>query len=253
MADALVQIKNLSKSRPEGRGYELLIPELELRAGETVAILGPSGSGKSTALDILALILQPDRCDEFRLHFDNSGFSVKEAWLKGNIDSLGDIRARYFGYVLQVGGLLPFLNVRDNILLSRRALGLEGEGHLAELAERLNIAHLLMKRIDQISVGERQRTAIARALAHNPSLVLADEPTSALDPVTAKDVLSLLVSSTRKQGAALVISSHDWNLVRESGFRELQIKVQMSESHTAPILAVLDARVRRNESTGGQA
>ncbi|MBQ4132624.1 MAG: ATP-binding cassette domain-containing protein [Desulfovibrionaceae bacterium] len=238
MMTPLIEIRNLSKIRPEGRGYELRIPCLELCPGDFFALLGPSGSGKSTALDILALILRPDACEEFTLHLGGIDFSAKDAWMKGNIDSMADIRARYFGYVLQVGGLLPFLDVRGNILLSRRALGLEGDGPLEELAESLNISHLLSKRVDQISVGERQRTAIARALAHNPSLVLADEPTSALDPLTAADVMNLLVSTTRRQGAALIISSHDWDMVRAGGFGELHIDVRQSKPGE-PILATL--------------
>ena len=249
MAQPLLTIRNLRKARPQGRGYELHIPELCLEEGNFFALLGPSGSGKSTALDLLALILRPDICEQFQLHLDGGDFSVRDAWADGNIDSMGSIRARYFGYVLQVGGLLPFLNVRDNILLPRRALGLAGNGPLTALAESLNILHLLDKRTDQISVGERQRVAIARALIHNPALVLADEPTSALDPVTARDVLALLVAATRRQKTALVISSHDWNLVRASGFNEMRIQVQVPEAPDAPIRAEL-AIARAEQKTG---
>jgi len=227
MPQSLLKIKNLLKTRPEGRGYELSIPELSIQAGDFIALLGPSGSGKSTALDLLALILSPTHCEQFTFSLKGETSDINKSWKGGSIDALAHIRARYFGYVLQVGGLLPFLNVRDNILLSRQTIGLDGEGPLPELAASLNIGHLLAKNIDQISVGERQRVAIARALVHEPELVLADEPTSALDPVTAKDVLSLLVATTRKQHAALIISSHDWNLVRASGFKELHIEVDM--------------------------
>ncbi len=225
MPQILLEIKNLIKFRPEGQGYELSIPELTLMAGDFAALLGPSGSGKSTALDILALILSPTDCGRFELCLKGREIDVSSIWQNGSIDALADIRARHFGYVLQIGGLLPFLNVRDNILLSRQAIGLPGDGALGSLAESLNIAHLLGKRIDRISVGERQRVAIARALVHEPELVLADEPTSALDPVTAKEVMELLISTTRKHHAALIIASHDWSLVRETGFRELHIEV----------------------------
>lgn len=179
--------------------------------------------------------------------FNQIYFNAAKAWEGGNLDSLANIRAKHFGYVLQIGGLLPFLNVRDNIMLSRQTANLKGEGPVPELVTQLGISHLLNKKIDQISVGERQRVAIARALAHEPSLVLADEPTSALDPVTAADVLNLLISLTRKQKAALLIASHDWQAVRRAGFRELHIEVDMGSSkleqkeqtQNAPIRAVL--------------
>ena len=86
--------------------------------------------------------------------------------------------------------------------------------------------------------------AIARALVHEPELVLADEPTSALDPVTAKDVLSLLVSTTKQQHAALIISSHDWDLVRESGFKELHIELDMGTAANQPIKALLTSAAK---------
>ena len=294
MPQPLITIKNLRKTRSQGRGYELLIPSLQIRQGEFWALLGQSGSGKSTALDILALILRPDSCEEFSLQttpnpnlglalnlntgsgdseknqtnqpeeqtngqiaaldadsfsLNNSrspaltfnqaapqmaanftSFNVAQAWAEGNLDSLANIRAKYFGYVLQIGGLLPFLNVRDNILLSRKIAGLSGVGPVPELADQLGITHLLGKKIDQISVGERQRVAIARALAHEPVLVLADEPTSALDPLTAADVLDLLISLTRQQRAALLVASHDWAAVRRAGFRELYVEMDMDST-----------------------
>ena len=243
MPQPLIDIRSLVKTRPGGRGYRLFIPALSIGPGDFVALLGPSGSGKSTALDLFALILRPDECERFTLDFGERSFDPKAAWQAGNLDNLADIRARHFGYVLQVGGLLPFLNVRDNILLSRRVLGLAGDGPLAELAENLGIAHLLAKNIDQISVGERQRAAIARALCHEPALVLADEPTSALDPVTAQDVLNLLIATTRKQQAALIISSHDWDLVRASNFRELHISVNMRNESDQAKPAPIEARL----------
>ena len=302
MPKPLLNIKKLLKTRCEGRGYELYIPSLQIRQGEFWALMGQSGSGKSTALDILALILRPDSCQEFSFNtrpelgptFDfcaaSQGpkqgpkqgpeqgpeqkpeqgpnktpqhrqaspplaeqvyFNAAKAWAGGNLDSLANIRAKHFGYVLQIGGLLPFLNVHDNIMLARKTAALKGEGPVPELVDQLGISHLLHKKIDQISVGERQRVAIARALAHEPSLVLADEPTSALDPVTASDVLNLLISLTRKQRAALLVASHDWQAVRRAGFKELHIKVDMGPStpenstnknlHNNPIRAVLRA------------
>lgn len=258
MLQPIVTIKNLIKTRPEGRGYELLIPSLEIRQGDFMALLGQSGSGKSTALDILALILRPDSCAEFSIATNNqnsgSPFDVWAAWQGKSLDALADIRAVSFGYVLQIGGLLPFLNVKDNILLARRTVGLPGDGPLHDLAGVLGIGHLLGKSINQISVGERQRVAIARALIHEPQLVLADEPTSALDPVTAKDVLGLLISLTQQHKAALIIASHDWHAVRRAGFRELTIQVDMGASYSQdatttmpPIKAVLTEQAQNFE------
>ena len=134
---------------------------------------------------------------------------VAALWGRRRLDELGRLRARHFGYVLQTGGLLPFLSVRSNIALTQRILGYEDRGRIEDLARRLDIAELLEARPAKLSVGQRQRVAIARALAHRPALVLADEPTASLDPVNADAVMDLFMELISSVGSALVLVTHD--------------------------------------------
>jgi len=122
--------------------------------------------------------------------------------------------------VLQTGGLLPFLNTRDNIAVVRRAIGLSDDKGVNELAERLSISHLLALSPHKLSVGERQRVAIARALASEPALILADEPTAALDPVNAHGVMHLFAELAREMGCTVILVTHASEIARRLGFRE---------------------------------
>jgi putative ABC transport system ATP-binding protein len=147
-------------------------------------------------------------------------------WQRDDADGLAAVRARRIGYVLQTGGLLPFLDAAGNIGLSPRLLGVPAdEALLARLVDTLGIGALLGKMPSALSIGERQRVAIARALAHRPALVLADEPTAALDPVQGRRVMELLVSLCAELGATAVVVSHDWELVRELTVREVRAEV----------------------------
>ncbi len=229
MTDAVLSIRNLSLARSGTAEYTFTAPAVTLQRGARYCLFGPSGSGKSTALDLLSMILRPDKADAFVLRTRNAEIDIRAAWQKGNVDALARIRAESLGYVLQTGGLMPFLNVRDNILLPRSIKGMDGEGNLAALTEQLGIAHLLDKPAGSVSVGERQRTSIARALIHDPEIVLADEPTAALDPYTADDVMRLLVALSEAHGVTLLVASHDWDRMRRWQFEELTIDVQRHE------------------------
>jgi putative ABC transport system ATP-binding protein len=221
---SLLRIRALELRR--GRGAEvfrLRLPQLELRRGELLAVTGRSGSGKSTLVEALGLVLAPVSVEQFALATSAGPADLAAMWHAGDETGLSRLRARQLGFVLQGGGLLPFLSVAQNIALSRRLAGLPADASRArELAARLGIAALLERKPGALSTGERQRASIARALAHAPALLLADEPTAALDPEHAARVFALLLQLAREQGIAALVCTHDWDTVRRLGLRELR-------------------------------
>jgi len=203
--------------------FRLTISHLDVLPGAKLAFVGESGSGKSTLLELLAMILQPTGCTEF--HFQplqsNEKYDINDCWQSESADRLSDLRSRYIGYVLQNGGLLPYLTVRENINLSLRLLHLPLGSVADQLAGRLKIADQLEKLPAKLSVGQRQRAAIARALAHAPPVVIADEPTAAIDPINAERIVRLLVSLVDEMGVTLILASHAQELVTNLGFQPI--------------------------------
>ncbi|TBU96103.1 ABC transporter ATP-binding protein [Phytopseudomonas dryadis] len=223
----MLSIGALSKTRgADGQGYCLEIPRLELRAGQRIALIGASGSGKSTVLDLLALALSPDPGGTLHWQDGEHALDLAELWRLGRHEQLARLRSRAFGYVLQTGGLLRFLDVRGNIRLPRDLLGLPDDGAIEQLASQLGIDDLLQRQPGRLSVGQRQRVSIARALAHRPAIVLADEPTAALDPLNAERVMQLLVEQATARNLCLVISTHDEALAERYGLTPLRLTVQ---------------------------
>jgi putative ABC transport system ATP-binding protein len=214
-------------TRRRGRaadGFRLEVPSFRVAAGECVALTGPSGSGKSTMLDLLGLVLRPDGARAFVMtRPDGTEVDVAGLWQRDDRDALASLRARHIGYVLQTGGLLPFLTAGENIGLSRSLLGLgRGSTLVGRLIEALGLGQLLRRKPQALSIGERQRVAIARALAHRPALLLADEPTAALDPAQAMAVMRLLLDLAAELAVGTVVVSHDWDLVRRLELREVR-------------------------------
>jgi putative ABC transport system ATP-binding protein len=215
----LVLLEGVAKLRPgRDRSFRLEVPRLSLRPGQALALVGPSGCGKSTLIDLLALALAPDAAERFQLRPGGGErwFDVGAAW-RARRSKLAPVRAETCGYILQTGGLLPFLDVAGNIALPAEIAGRAAREAVQALAERLGIAPLLHEQPQRLSVGQRQRVAIARALAHAPPLVLADEPTAALDPANAETVMRLLLETVAQQGAALVLATHDRALAERFG------------------------------------
>ena len=138
---------------------------LTVRPGDRLAIVGRSGVGKSTCLDLLALTLAPTVVGHFTASFNGTVHEIGELWRRGDLAALAKLRARHIGYVLQTGGLLPFLNVRDNATLPLRLLGRKIPTAWAfadRLLEQLEIASLAKRMPAELSLGQRQRAAVRR-------------------------------------------------------------------------------------------
>ncbi|MBM7786971.1 ABC transporter ATP-binding protein [Tenggerimyces flavus] len=175
---------------------------IDIQAGEIVAVMGPSGSGKSTLLHCLAGILRPDGGEV--LFEDRSVTGLSEG-------ARSALRLRSFGFVFQFSDLLPELTLRENVVLplqlnrSPRDAMRKASG----LLEALEIDDIAGRRPAEVSGGQVQRAAVARALVHEPSVVFADEPTGALDSVAGELVLTALIKLARSNGASVVLVTHD--------------------------------------------
>ncbi len=175
----------------------------EIAGGEIVAVLGPSGSGKSTLLLCLAGILLPDGGDvRYR---GRSLASVSDA-----------VRTRLrrddFGFVFQFGQLVPELTALDNVSLPLRLAGLrrrDAIGRAREFLGSLGVGDVAEKRAGEMSGGQAQRVAVARALVSRPRVIFADEPTGSLDSTNGELVMELLVSTARRQGSSIVLVTHE--------------------------------------------
>jgi putative ABC transport system ATP-binding protein len=213
-----------------GATFELCVPHLAIARGEKVALVGPSGCGKSTLLDLLSLIAAPVAVGRFRLDCGDGVVELAGAMRDGRVNRLAGIRRRAIGYVLQTGGLLPYLTVRQNIGLSCRLLGMASAAPIAAIAERLGIVSQLDKLPATLSLGERQRVAIARAVVHRPAIAIADEPTAALDPVNAAGVMQLFMELADENGCTTVIATHDVDRITTLGLRQITPQLTAGES-----------------------
>ncbi|HUF74007.1 MAG TPA: ATP-binding cassette domain-containing protein [Gammaproteobacteria bacterium] len=205
--------------------------------GAKLALIGESGSGKSTLLELLAMILMPTRAREFSFS-PGAGAPVSDldgVWSRRASDALSELRSRHIGYVLQHGGLLPYLTVRRNIELPRLLLGLPVGSVAEDLAGKLGIAQQLDKLPSALSVGQRQRVAIGRALAHEPPIVIADEPTAAIDPLNARRIMALLIDLVEAYGLTLILATHAHELVREVGFTLLPHEIEASDAQSMTV------------------
>ncbi len=226
----VLELENVVKCREKGdQVFELRVPSLRVDAGEFVVIAGESGCGKSTLLDMLGLVLSPTSGDRFLLR---SGSGREHAILGMSSGKLAALRRSELGYVLQTGGLLPFLTVRDNVLLPCKING-RHDRHPAAMAlcDRLKISAQLHKKPQYLSGGQRQRAAIARALSHQPPIVLADEPTAAVDKLTAREICNTFKDLTRMMGVTLLMVTHDVDLVRDMMDRSYAFTISRPETH----------------------
>jgi putative ABC transport system ATP-binding protein len=196
----LLVIRALQKQYPRA-GPLLHGLELELGAGEYVAIMGESGSGKSTLLNLIAG-LEPADAGEILL----DGVPIMS-----NDDACTRLRRRSMGFVFQAFHVLPYLSVIENVMLPLELLAVpraERQHRAQAMLEACGIGALAARSPLELSGGELQRAAIARALVHRPRLVLADEPTGNLDTASAEHVLAVLRAQVKSEGAAGVLITH---------------------------------------------
>jgi putative ABC transport system ATP-binding protein len=203
-ADPILSGRGLRKSY--GEAAVLHDVDIDVHRGRALAIVGPSGSGKSTLLHVLAAVLPPD---EGRVTLDGRRVDDRSEKLRAGL------RRTTFGFVFQQGLLVPELDADENVALPSLLGGVRRGTALAaarEWLDRLGIGDLAARRPGEMSGGQMQRVAVARALAHEPAVVFADEPTGALDVDTAAETADLLFAATRSSGAALVVITHDMTL-----------------------------------------
>lgn len=197
-----------------GHAPVLEIDSFELSAGERLFLRGPSGSGKSTLLGLIAGVLEAQSGRLEVLGHDM-------AQLSGS--ARDRVRADHLGVIFQMFNLVPYLSVVQNVMLpcrfsARRRAADSGDGNAQATALRLlsrlglEEADLLSRKVTELSVGQQQRVAAARALIGNPSLIIADEPTSALDADSRDRFIELLSDEAQKTGASLLFVSHDASL-----------------------------------------
>lgn len=198
----LVEIQDAKKTYQGGSGQVLAVDglSLSLKAGEFVAVQGPSGCGKSTLLLLAGGLLAPD--SGIIQVADTNPYAL-------TADARSKFRAENIGFVFQQFHLVPYLSVLDNVLAPGIATGSTGsEQRARELIDRFGLSHRLKHTPGELSSGERQRTALARALLNEPKVLLADEPTGNLDSENAAEVLKHLRAFAASGGAVLLVT-HD--------------------------------------------
>ena len=216
-----------------GQTHALRGVDLDVAAGEVLAVTGPSGSGKSTLLHVMAGVLVPD-AGSVGYHGGKASGDVSAQAAEDisvNIAALDEaarsrLRLKEFGFIFQFGQLLPDLSALDNVTIPLLLAGTPRRRALAQAREtlgELGLSEHLDKRPTQLSGGQAQRAAVARALVTNPRLLFADEPTGSLDSLAAERTMEVLLNSVHSRGAALVIITHD---ARVAAYADREVTVR---------------------------
>ncbi|NNL07338.1 MAG: ABC transporter ATP-binding protein [Gammaproteobacteria bacterium] len=200
----MVKVENLTRVYHTGSTQQVVFDALSFKVekGETVALLGASGSGKTTLLNLVSGIDTPDNGRVLLDGVDVHALAEPERTL---------FRRRHIGFVFQFFNLIPTLKVGENVALPLELMGVEDstvQQRAAALLDQVGLDGLSMRYPETLSGGEQQRAAIARALAHQPDLLLADEPTGNLDEDTGGHVIELLTDLARQQATTLLLVTH---------------------------------------------
>jgi putative ABC transport system ATP-binding protein len=215
----VIEVVDLCKSYQSGRRTLTALENISFKVaqGESFVVAGKSGSGKTTLLNCIGGLERPDRgtilCDGLEInHLSRS--------------ALSRFQRERIGFVFQRGNLLSFLTVRENLSFPLALNGVNGkqrEMRIEALLESIGLPELGAALPGELSGGETQRVAFARAIAHRPTLLLADEPTASLDSATGRRLIGLMFSLCRQQQCTLVTASHDPEVIRTAE-RQFQLK-----------------------------
>jgi putative ABC transport system ATP-binding protein len=203
----MIQLQNINKSYPMGK-RELKVLQgvnLNINQGEMVAIMGPSGSGKTTLLNLIGLLDRP-----------TSGSYLLEGKEVSRLNSgeLAKVRGQKIGFIFQTFNLLSYLSAIGNVELGQKYAGKTNLQVAKEALAKVGLADRMRHRPNELSGGEQQRVAVARALAKDPPIILADEPTGNLDSHSGKEVMSILTNLHTEKNITLVMITHDPNIAR---------------------------------------
>ena len=201
MTNPALEVHNLYKSYDEGRIEALRGVDLSISVGEYIAITGSSGSGKSTLLHMLGGLDSP-----------TSGEVLFRGARLGLAIDLDTHRSRNIGFIFQAFHLIPTLRVNENLQVPMLALNRPGVDRVAragELLREVDMKHRAEQYPNQLSAGERQRVAVARALANDPEILLADEPTGNLDSVNSARIMEMLIGIQKRRGMTLIVVTHE--------------------------------------------
>ncbi len=212
-AEPLIRIRELGKAYQRGgQRIDVLVDlELDVYAGEFVALMGPSGSGKSTLLNLIAGIDQPT---QGRIEIGGVDIATLSE------GELADWRAAHVGFIFQFYNLMPVLTAFENVELPLLLTGLsrrERHEHVEAALAMVHLSDRMDHRPNELSGGQQQRVAIARALVADPTLIVADEPTGDLDRTTGQEVLDLLQQLQRDLGKTIVMVTHDPKAASRAG------------------------------------